>query len=137
MAIHVDANRRAIERYREAFESGDMQELTKLVDELATEDFYTEWPQSGERISGRDNMRQLNENYEGATGTSPKMKVREIRNEGNLVVVEGTIDYGDGTPISYVGVGELEDGKVKRMREYFASPFEAPEWRKKFVERMD
>ena len=136
MAIQVDANRRVIERYREAFESGDMQEFSKLVDELAADDFVDEWPQSGERIRGRDNMRQLNESYEGATGTSPKMKLRDIRNEGNLVVTEGTIDYGDGTPVSYVGIAELEDGKVKRLREYFASPFEAPEWRKKFVEQM-
>ena len=51
--------------------------------------------------------------------------------------VEGTIDYGDGFPVSYVGIGELRDGKVAKMTEYFANPFEAPAWRADFVERME
>jgi hypothetical protein len=36
--------------------------------------------------------------------------------------------------VSYVGVGEVRDGKVAKMTEYFANPFPAPEWRKPFVE---
>jgi hypothetical protein len=31
---------------------------------------------------------------------------------------------------------ELEDGKVKRIRVYFGEPFEAPQWRAQWVERM-
>ena len=45
---------------------------------------------------------------------------------GDIFVVEGMIDYGDGVPVSYVGVGETRDGKIARMTEYFANPFEAP-----------
>jgi hypothetical protein len=26
--------------------------------------------------------------------------------------IEGTIDYGDGTPVSYVGIAEVRDGKL-------------------------
>ena len=104
--------------------------------ELLHDDFVLDWPQSGERIRGKDKMRQLNANYESATGTSPRMKLRRILNEGNIAVAEGTIDYGDGTPVSYVGIAELRDGKIAKLTEYFANPFEAPEWRKQFVERM-
>ena len=45
---------------------------------------------------------------------------------------EGTIDYGNGTTAESVAIVELRDGKVVRQTDYFASPFEAPEWRKPF-----
>jgi ketosteroid isomerase-like protein len=130
-------NREAIEAFRSAIESQDMSALGAVVSEYAADDFVEEWPQSGERIRGKDTMKRIGEQYEGATGTSPKMTLRRILNEGDLGVVEGTIDYGDGTPVSYVGVAEFRDGKVARMTEYFANPFEAPAWRAPFVERMD
>jgi hypothetical protein len=56
---------------------------------------------------------------------------------GDVFVVEGTIDYGDGIPVSYVGIGELRDGKIARTTSYFANPFEAPAWRADIVERME
>jgi len=54
-----------------------------------------------------------------------------------MFVIEGTIDYGDGIPVSYIGIGEVRDGKVAKMTEYFANPFEAPAWRADVVERME
>jgi hypothetical protein len=65
------------------------------------------------------------------------MNLRRIVGEGDLQVIEGTIDYGDGTPVSYVGIAEFEGGKLNKITEYFASPFEAPAWRADFVERME
>lgn len=135
MAVDIDANRRTVERIREAFESGEMEALGRVQQEVLTDDYVQEWPQSGERIRGPENVRAVNENYGQATGTSPTAKLRRITHEGNLAVVEGTIDYGDGTPVSYVGIAELRDGKVARMTEYFANPFEAPDWRRQWVER--
>jgi ketosteroid isomerase-like protein len=137
MAVEVDRNREVVERIRKAFESGDMEQMTKLQMEVAADDFINEWPQSGERIRGSENFRALYSNYEGSTGTSPSMKLRKISGSGDLYVVEGTIDYGDGTPVSYVGIAEFADGKVKKMTEYFANPFEAPAWRSQWVEKMD
>ena len=51
--------------------------------------------------------------------------------------VEGTIDYGDGIPVNYVGIGEIRDGKIFRLTEYFANPFEPPAWRAGMTERME
>jgi ketosteroid isomerase-like protein len=136
MAVQIDANKRLMERYREALESGDMQAIGNLQVETLADDYVQEWPQSGERIR-RDNAVEINKKYSQATGTSPKMKVRRIITKDDLAVVEGTIDYGDGTPVSYVGISELRDGKIARVTEYFANPFEAPDWRKPYVERMD
>ena len=69
-------------------------------------------------------------------GTAPKFTYKRMLGGGDIFVVEGTVDYGDGVPVSYVGVGEMRDGKVARMTEYFANPFPAPDWRKPFVEQM-
>ncbi len=137
MAVDGDANRRTAERFREAMESGRLEELSRLQLEATTEDFVDEWPQSGERIRGQENIRAITDNYPQMTGTEPKMKLRRMLGEGNLYVAEGTIDYGDGTPVSYVGIAELENGKIKKMTEYFANPFPAPEWRSQWVERME
>ncbi|MFL5777935.1 MAG: hypothetical protein ACJ761_03230, partial [Chloroflexota bacterium] len=52
-------------------------------------------------------------------------------------IIEGTIDYGDGVPVSGVSIIELQDGKIVKQTDYFASPFEAPEWRKPYVEQME
>ena len=128
-------NSEAIRRYREAVQSGDLGSMSALIDDLAADDFVQEWPQSGERIR-RENSKKLAEQYSEKTGTSPTMQLKGIRESGDLVVIEGTIDYGNGVPVSYVGIGEFRDGKVQRMTEYFADPFEAPAWRAPFVEQM-
>ena len=129
----------AMERkLRDLYSSGDVQELSRQIPGLASEDMVQEWPQSGERISGRDKIIAVNENYEGATGTAPKMTLRRIVRPGQAWIAEGTIDYGDGTPISLVSILETNaEGKIIRETDYFANPFEAPEWRKKWVERME
>lgn len=115
--------------------NGDMGEMTKLTQKWGTDDFTQEWPQSGERLS-KDGSMRLSESYDEKTGTSPKFTYKRMLGGGDVFVVEGTVDYGDGVPVSYVGIGELRDGKVAKMTEYFANPFPAPEWRKSFVEPM-
>jgi ketosteroid isomerase-like protein len=132
----TDANRATVERIKGLIEQGDLDSLSKGMYELQADDFVEEWPQSGERIRGRDNSKAINDNYPQMTGSNPKMKLRRITGEGSVWVAEGTIDYGDGTPISYVGITELRDGKIARITEYFANPFEAPAWRSKWVEKM-
>jgi hypothetical protein len=119
-----------------ALKSGDLGAMTKLIQDNATDDFVQEWPQSGERLTREATLR-LAEHYPEMSGTSPKMTYKRMLGGGDVFVVEGTIDYGDGIPVSYVGIGELRDGKVARMTEYFANPFEAPAWRADFVEKME
>jgi SnoaL-like protein len=116
--------------------TGDFAKLGALVQEYATDDFVEEWPQSGERLTKAAAVR-MGETYEANSGTSPKFTYKRMLGGGDIFTIEGTIDYGDGIPVSYVGVGEVRDGKVARMTEYFANPFEAPAWRADFVERMD
>ena len=129
-------NKAAVEKIKQGLEGGDLKSLAQAMDAVTADDFVTEWPQSGERISGKAAFKKINENYASATGKSPTMKVRRISGEGDLYILEGTIDYGDGTPVSYVGIAEFKNGKVVKNTEYFANPFEAPAWRADYVERM-
>lgn len=127
-----------VTRIRELFEFGDMQEYGKAMEEMASEDIVQEWPQSGERIRGKANIAKMNEGYSANTGTTPKATLRRIVEPGKAWIIESTIDYGDGTPVSSVAIIELgPDGKIARETDYFANPFEAPEWRKQFVEQME
>jgi hypothetical protein len=127
-----------VARIRELFEFGDMQEYGKAMEEMASEDIVQEWPQSGERIRGKANIAKMNEGYSANTGTAPKATLRRVLKPGEAWIIESTIDYGDGTPVSSVAIIELgTDGKIARETDYFANPFEAPEWRKQFVEQME
>jgi hypothetical protein len=132
-------DRDAMERkLREMYTSSNPQELSAELLDLASEDLVQDWPQSGERIRGRDNVVAVNQQYEGATGTTPSLTLRRLTPPGDAWIVEGTIDYGDGIPVSLISILETDaTGKITRTTDYFASPFEAPEWRRKFTEQME
>jgi hypothetical protein len=123
-------------RFEEVLQSGDFGRLMELIQEYATDDFVEEWPQSRERLTKAASMKMA-ESYPEMSGSSPKFTYRRMLGGGDVFVVEGTIDYGDGVPVSYVGIGEAHDGKITRMTEYFANPFEAPAWRAEYVSRME
>jgi len=123
-------------RFEEALKAGDFARLPSLIQELAADDFVQEWPQSGERLTKAAAMRMA-DSYSQMTGTTPKFTYRRMLGAADMFVVEGTVDYGDGVPVSYVGIGEVREGKIARMTEYFANPFQAPAWRADFVERME
>ena len=123
-------------KFEEVLRSGDFAKVSELTQEYATDDFVEEWPQSGERLSKAASLKMA-ASYPEMSGTSPSFTYKRMLGGGDVFVIEGTIDYGDGIPVSYVGIGELRDGKVAKMTEYFANPFEAPAWRADFVERME
>jgi len=123
-------------KFEEVLKSGDFGQLGPLLQEYGTEDFVEEWPQSGERLGKAASIR-MGEAYAEMSGTRPTFTYKRMLGGGDIFVVEGTIDYGDGIPVSYVGIGEIRDDKIARMTEYFANPFEAPAWRADFVERME
>jgi hypothetical protein len=122
--------------FEEVLRSDDFGRINQLLQEYGSDDFVQEWPQSGERLGKAASIR-LNEAYGEMSGTSPTFHYKRMLGGGDVFVVEGTVDYGDGVPVSYVGIGELRDGKVTKMTEYFANPFEAPAWRAGVVERME
>jgi hypothetical protein len=101
--------------------------------ELRHQDYVMEMPQSGEFIRGRDKMREFQEAYP----TPPSIQLRRVLVRDGLWVVEGVNDYGGGQVFHVVLLIELREGKMWRDRRYYAEPFEAPEWRAQWVERME
>ncbi len=111
--------------------------LTKLSPEkeyeLRHEDYVMEMPQSGERIRGRQKMREFQEAYPNP----PTMQLRRVIVRKGLWVVEIVSDYGGGRIYRPVLIIELREGKMFRDTRYYSEPFEAPEWRAQWVERME
>jgi ketosteroid isomerase-like protein len=96
------------------------------------DDFVQEWPQSGERIIGRDNAMAIEQHFPGGL---PTMRFRRTLAGGDLAVLEVELTYADGSRFLGVSVFELRDGKVVKETDYYAQPFQAPEWRAAWVER--
>jgi ketosteroid isomerase-like protein len=96
------------------------------------DDFVQEWPQSGERIVGRDNALAIERNFPGGL---PAMRFRRTLAAGDLAVLEVELTYADGDRYLGVSVIELRDGKVVKETDYYAQPFPAPAWRAQWVER--
>jgi hypothetical protein len=95
------------------------------------DDVIVEFPQSGERISGKHNIYELRANYPAKLG----FKILRTRGEGNLWITELIITY-DGRPVNVVSVMEFRDGKIAHETHYYADPFKPPEWRSQWVEIM-
>jgi ketosteroid isomerase-like protein len=121
-------NRNSLERYRHAF--FERQDIDVIAD-LMHDDYVEEYPQSGEKIRGKDNVRTVYENYPGL----PMLIDYSCRLSGDLAVVEVTLEY-DGNRMNVCEIVDFEDGKIRRSRAYFAEPFEAPGWRAQWVERL-
>jgi hypothetical protein len=88
-------------------------------------------PQSGERIRGRDAMRELQRAF--PPERKPTFNVRRITGSGGLWTVEAEGDYG-GQIFHAVLLLELRDGKILHETRYYAEPFEAPQWRAHLIE---
>ncbi len=124
-----------VARIKEVFETGDMEAYGKELQAITADDVVLEYPQSGERFRGKDRIMEMNMSYAGSTGTSPTASLRRVLKPGQAWVIESTIDYGDGTPVSAISIIEFDaDGKVTHQTDYFANPFPAPDWRKPYRE---
>jgi SnoaL-like domain len=102
--------------------------------ELRHEDYVMEMPQSGEAIRGRENMRRFQEAYPGG---APSMRLLRVLVREGLWVVEAVYERGGGQVFDVAMILELKDGKIWRDRRYYAEPFDAPEWRAQWVERVE
>jgi hypothetical protein len=102
------------------------------------QDYAMEIPQSGERIRGREEMRKFQAaEFQAAYPNPPTMQLRRVLVRDGLWVIEWVNDYGGGRVYNVVAIIELRDGKIFRETRYYAEPFEAPEWRARWVERME
>jgi hypothetical protein len=95
-------------------------------------DAVLEYPQSGERIRGRDNIQASR----AAQPNAKRFTVRRILGGGDLWISELVLTY-DGQPFYVVSIMEFEDGEVVRETQYFGDAFEPGPSRAQWVERID
>jgi hypothetical protein len=127
-AMTTDANiRAALERHWAASDANDF----NTEHQIYRQDAVLEYPQSGERIRGRDRIqasRMAQPNYK-------RFSVRRIIGAANLWVSEFVLTY-DGKPSYTVSIMEFENERVVRETQYFGDPFPPGPSRSQWVERM-
>lgn len=117
--------------------------------EILHDDVVFEYPQSGERFRGIDNVKAQFENYpdldpggsqlteiigEEAYALTPSYTVIRVEGSGTQGTAVIRVRYPDDSWWWAVNLFEVRDGRISRSRSYFAPDFEAPEWRAPFRE---
>jgi SnoaL-like domain len=119
-----EAQRVRIRQFVEAVNTGDL----GVLDALYHDDVLIHWPQSGEVIHGKHNIRELRQAYP----TPPTATLGRIIGSGDLWAIEMLFDY-DGDRFHVVVIHQWRDGLVASETSYYAAPFEAPAWRARWV----
>ena len=142
------SNREVVERYAKALKERDYEAAQFLL----ADDMVEDYPQSGERILGLDKWLSLLQNWpeqerlssdldvvignEDQWVVSPALILTRIIGTGDHFWAAGHVSYPDGSRWHLIQLLEVHNGKVTKMRSYFAKPFPAPEWRKPYVTQM-
>ena len=98
--------------------------------DIYDDDVICDYPQSGERIIGRHNLQALRSHHPGKPSG---FNIRRITGAGNVWVTEYIIIY-QGQSAYTVSMMEFSNDKVVHETQYFADAFEAPAWRKEWVQ---
>ena len=141
--------RAVLDRYMGASTRRDL----AAVRELQHPEFVEEWPQSGERIRGRDNWRSIMEHYPGGRENvdidvpnahvygqeerwlmTPSFQMIRVAGGASPYTTLVTTKYPDGSVWYVVSVIEMRDRLVSKVTSFFAPMFEAPAWRAEWVE---
>lgn len=117
--------------------------------EIFQADAVLEYPQSGERFRGLQNIRAQFENYpemdpgnsvlqEVIGGTTyvltPSYTVIGVEGSGERGVAIIRVRYPDRSLWWVINLYELREGRIARSRAFFAPDFDAPDWRESFRE---
>ena len=124
--MDIDVRTRAsLAEHWHASERGD----TEAEHAIYAADGVLDYPQSGERFRGRDNIRA----QRGGHPADRHFTIRRISGKGDLWVSECIITY-DGVPSFSVSIMEFTDGYVTHETQYFGDEFEAAQWRAPLAE---
>jgi hypothetical protein len=118
--------REALQRHWEASDANDF----NVEHEIYREDAVLDYPQSGERIRGRRNIRESRL----VQPSNKRFAVRRMIGGGDLWITEFVLSY-DGIPSYAVSIMEFRDGQVAHETQYFADRFEPAPSRAHLVER--
>jgi len=118
-----------VKRFWELMASNDF----RSVGEVLSDDFVLDWPQSGERIRGRDNYAAMNREYPAHGPWT--FTINRLLEDGDQAVSDVTVS--DGVQVARaISFFEITEGKIVRMVEYWPDPFDALDARKHLVESV-
>ena len=122
-------NKQILENFWATMETNDFHAASNLLHD----DYTLEWPQSGERILGRENFAAINTNYP-AEGKW-HFEINQIVAEDNMVVTDVSVTEGriTGRAITF---STVKDEKIWKQVEFWPDPFEAPTWRAQWVKKL-
>jgi ketosteroid isomerase-like protein len=125
--MNDDDARTALEAHWAASDANDFDTEHRIY----RSDAVLEYPQSGERIRGRDNIQASRE----AQPNAKRFTVRRIVGSGDLWISELVLTY-DGQPYYVVSIAEFEEGEIIWETQYFSDPFAPGPSRAQWVEQM-
>ncbi len=127
MAEQPSSSRDIVVGFWQTMQSNDFRAAAQWLHD----DYVLDWPQSGERIRGRDNFAAINEHYPAADRW--QFTINRIVAEGDQVVSDVTVTDGQvvGRAITF---STVRAGRIVRQVEYWPDPVEAPAWRALWVE---
>ncbi|EOC1764432.1 nuclear transport factor 2 family protein [Vibrio fluvialis] len=116
-----------VEHYWQAMASNDFFKASQWL----SEDCVIHWPQSKERIHGRDNFARINSEYPAHGRWT--FAVEKLIGSGEEVVTHVKVSGGviQATAITFHTVA---NGLICRQVEFWPEDYPAPEWRKAWVE---
>jgi hypothetical protein len=121
------AVRAALERHWIASDASDF----KLEHEIYREDAVLDYPQSGERIRGRQSIQESR----SVQPNKKRFTVRRMIGGRDLWVTEFVLTY-DGIPSYVVSIMEFRDELVAHETQYFSDRFDPAPSRAHLVERV-
>ncbi|MDQ2683773.1 MAG: nuclear transport factor 2 family protein [Chloroflexota bacterium] len=102
----------------------------EIVHEIYHDDVVLEFPQSGERLVGKANIRAMREAYPAHL----TFAIQRMRGRDDLWVTEGVITYNGGPPMRTITIMEFAGPSVMREAIYVTEPFDPPAWRAPWVQ---
>ena len=100
------------------------------VEPLLAPDFLCEWPQTGELIRGPANFIAVQENYPGRW----RCTVEHLVDSGDEAVTRTRVSDGK-THTFALSFFTLREGRIRRLTEFWADPYDPPPGRERWVER--
>jgi hypothetical protein len=121
-----DDVRAALQRHWKASDANDFD----AEHQIYRADAVLEYPQSGERIRGRQNIQASR----AAQPNDKRFTVRRVSGGGDLWITELVLTY-DEEPYYVVSIMEFEAAEVVRETQYFGEAFEPGPSRAQWVEK--
>lgn len=124
----METSQQVVERFWAVMQTNDFH----AAGDLLHDDYVLEWPQSGERIRGRENFVAINMQYPASGRWN--FAVHLILANGDQAVSDVSVTDGviSARAITF---SIISDGKILRQVEFWPDSFEAPAWRAQWVEK--